>query len=132
MSKQLNCAIVGDAKYEVKQLPDQWVKSCEHSCDALHLCIANSVVPRSYDTWANLLGMSKGQFCAILNSKSSDRKRNLEIDLIAGLETLAGNTAITQYLKLRREGKLFCQQTQDRKIAELEAQIAELRAQKAG
>lgn len=121
MDKQLELPVLGDCSYSVRELPKDEVAMCSTIFEAYRLCMRRSIVWRSQETWAELLGMTKGAFNQVLNGGSSDRKRHMPDSVRRNLQKLAGNKAINQWEDLELSGELHCQ----RSIEEQEAQIKE-------
>lgn len=129
MNKQMELAVLADCSFEIKDLPYKDVARCSTIHEAFHLCKTNSIVWRSEDTWAELLGVSKGYFNQVLNGGSPNKPRHMGWDIRSGLQKLAGNRAIVQWEDLELKGQLFCQLNTKTREQELLEELAELRQQ---
>ena len=129
MSKQVQTEmqLMGQIDLEIRDLPAEQVAHCSHWAQAIRLCMDRSRVRRTQDSWAELLGMTRGALNTILNSdtaaKREGRERYLSIDLATDIQVLAGNRAIEQYMSMRRQGLLNCQRPVMGEIELLEEQL---------
>ena len=130
MNQQYEMPVLGDCSYELKALPYQDVARCSTFEEAVHLCIRRSIVWRTQDTWAELLGVSKSYFNQVINGGSPDKPRHMGHPLRSKLQRLAGNTAITQWEDLELKGQLICQINANSREAQLRAELAEIERMK--
>lgn len=134
MSKeQRNLPLLGSASPAQRDVDPIAVAHCAHWSAAFRLCLQQSVVWRSQRNWADLLGMSVGSLNTLLNAdhhaKTGTRVRHLDMDMIAEIEDMAGNNAISQYLQMRKARQLYCQRKEisaAQELAELKAKVAML------
>lgn len=131
MSKQMELAVLADCSYELKELKEQDVAKCSNKVQAYRMCVNNSVVVRTHQTWSELLGISRSYFTQMLNADTSDKPRYMPPEIEQKLMKLAGNSAPIQWQQLELEGRLHCQVTKEQREQELLAELAELRAQQA-
>jgi len=109
------------------------VASCNDFIDSVNLCMNQSIVKRTRETWAELLGMSQGTLSLILNKGGSEkRRRNFPPELINVVQRLSGNTAINQWLDMELKGELNSQQSSESRKEKLLAELAEIEKQQAG
>ncbi len=130
--QQTEITIIGEVP-QVVDLPVQNVALCGHFAAAICLCITQARVKRHDSEWAELLGMPKSSFSAIINydpnktnpDGTKPRKRNLDGNQINVLQRAAGNRAISQWLGLDLAGQCNHQTTATLK-ADLIARLAEM------
>lgn len=119
--------VLADCTYQLKDLPREHVARCSCIEEAYRMCLNKSIVYRTHQTWAELLGISRGAFTAILNADRSDRPRYMPHPIKSQLTRLAGNRAIYQWEEMELKGELYSQKTAQQEMAELEARLAELK-----
>lgn len=108
------------------EVDDRLVAQCDTEQAAYRLCITCSKVHRSQESIAELMGMSKGAFNAILNSDYAERKRYMGRTQQILLEQICQNTVVSQWDRLYRKGLLNCQRSKEDRAAELRAELARL------
>ncbi len=130
--QQTEITIIGEVP-QVVDLPVQNVALCGHFAAAICLCTTQARVKRHDSEWAELLGMPKSSFSAIINydpgktnpDGTKPRKRNLDGNQINVLQRAAGNRAISQWLDMELQGQLYHQSAQNR-INELRKELERL------
>ena len=134
--QQRTMPLLGAVDAQLQDVDPVAVAGCSHWAQALRLCLRQARVKRSQRNWADLLGMSVGTLNTLLNSdhhaKTGSRVRHLDMDMIADIEDLAGNNAISQYLVMRKARQLYCQRKEvspEQELAELKAKVAMLEKQ---
>lgn len=126
MSKQMELPVLGDCSYPIKELREQDVAKCSNKVQAYRMCINNSIVFRTHQTWSELLGVSRSYFTQMMNADTSDKPRYMPPEVEQKLMKLAGNKAPIQWQDLELEGRLHCQITKDQRKEQLLAELAEL------
>jgi len=83
----------------VKDLPDELVAACPTLRSAIRLAMSQSIIKRDDATWANLLGVTPGNFSNLINGdvNRSKRPRNIPDNWFTDIPLLAGNNAIAQW-----------------------------------
>ena len=135
---QRTMPLMGAIDTDTRDVDPVAIAGCSHWSQALRLCLQQSRVKRDQRSWADLLGMSVGTLNTLMNAdhhaKRGARVRHLDMDLVAEIEALAGNNAISQYQVMRKARQLYCQRGQvspEQEMAELRARLAQLEAQSA-
>lgn len=132
MSEQQQFPFFGVMPSTIVDLDPIVVAGCRHWAQALRLCIDKARVRRTDRQWARALNISPGTWNTLKNAdhheKEGRRTRHLNPDLIAPIQALAQNRAISQYLDMRAHGQLFCQRTlsPEEELERLKARVAEL------
>ena len=102
------------------ELPEHLVALCSRQHEAVSLCVANSRIKRSHADWGYLIGKTRGEFTALLNGGSSDRRRTFNDEQILSIQREAGNMAVSQWWMLAAKGQLINQ----RAAAFINSQVA--------
>lgn len=126
MNKQMELPVLGDCSYPIKDLREQDIAKCSNKVQAYRMCVNNSIVARTHQTWAELLGVSRSYFTQFLNADTSDKPRYMPPDVEIKLMQLAGNRAPIQWQVMALEGRLHCQMSKEQKRAELLAELEAL------
>ncbi len=127
---QSEMPLIGSVSGGMKRLPDDLVAKCKTLQEAIRLSINQSPVYRTYEDWAELLGLAdRADFCRIINSDQSKRVRNMDYQKTRRLMQLCGNTAIEQWCDLADKGMLDCQRYDDEEKRLME-ELERVRARK--
>lgn len=126
MNKQMELAVLADCSYAMKDLKEQDVAKCSNKVQAYRMCVNQSIVARTHQTWSELLDISRSYFTQMLNADTSDKPRFMPPEVEIKLMQLAGNRAPIQWQNLALEGRLHCQMSKDQKRAELLAELEAL------
>jgi hypothetical protein len=121
MNNSLNLSF-GVTNGEVLTVDESHLKACKSFKDALRLCMKLSRVKRTQADLALQAGINVCQFSKILHADF-----HLPGDSIAAIERLCGNTSMTQWLALQN-GAVIHIKTDAEKLAECQAELAQLRA----
>lgn len=109
--KQFELAVLSEIKQQRKPISEREIALCSNHSEILHLCIKNAPSSISDKRLAERLGIDRGQFNRVLNGSYSASPRWLSLDKISDIEILCQNSAISQWLTLRAEGKLLSSAT---------------------
>lgn len=130
MTRQYEIPVLADCSYAIRELPYQEVANQSTFEEAVYLCMRRSIVFRTQDTWAELLGVSKSYFNQVIHGGTEKQPRHMGWKLESKLQRLAGNKAITQWRDLELSGQLRCQLHADQREAELKAELDEIQRAK--
>ena len=124
--------LMGAINTEIGLLDESHVAMCATEQAAMRLCILGARVYQTQSQIADALSMTKGNLNTILNSDQNDRPRYLPRTKQIQLQRLCGNRAIDQWADLYEKGRLTCQITKERQIADLEIMIGQLKGSDQG
>ena len=127
---QREMALLAEATKELREVEDRLIALCPSEQAAFRLCISQSRVYRSQDVLAEDLGMTKGALNAILNSDQGKRQRYMPRIKQTRLQELCQNKVIDRWADLESSGLLNCQRTAAQELADAEALVARLRAER--
>lgn len=123
---------------EPELLPMHLVASCNSTAEALLLAVRMAKVKRTDSALAGRLGYSRSHWSEILKGKAVDSEGNpkkpkfFDMDKADDFARLVGNYGLQQWIALRIGKQLVRrQETQEERMARLEAENAELRAKAA-
>ncbi|MBN49959.1 MAG: hypothetical protein CMN85_10490 [Spongiibacteraceae bacterium] len=130
---QKEMPLIAEISTEIVDLPYKDVVRCSHWAQAMRLCMKYSRTSRDDESWAHILGMTRGAFNTLVNQDKRltstgepRRKRNLDIDLLADFQNACGNRGMQQYLELRAKGLLDCQRSIEARKAELLRELRDI------
>lgn len=104
---QLELAILNRISTKRKPISERQIALCKNHSEILHLCIKYAPSSITDRRLAKRLGIDCGQFNRVLNGSYSLSPRWLSLDKISDIEIICQNSAISQWLTLRAEGKLI-------------------------
>lgn len=111
-------------------LPESEISLCRTFRDALGLCIQRARVRRTQNDLAGFAGIHPTQFSKILHG-AKGQTWSLDPERIEALEQACGNRAMTQWLAARAGLRVVQETPEQRRIRELEEQIATMKREAA-
>lgn len=125
---QRNMPLLGEMPTEFRRLPDTKVALCSHWGEALWMTLDSDRAQRTRQDLALAAGIEPSTLSRYLHSKNSDRARKMSLDEAVDIEIATGTTVLEDYMRLRRNGLLNCQQSKRSRVEELERELAMLKA----
>lgn len=109
----MSLALLGDCKRTIKHVDPIQVSKCEEVADALKLAFDHSTIDFTQVELGKNLGLKNGNsFKAWLKPKrKTDRPRHFDVNLADDFEDLVGNDVLSQWLTMKMERRLRCQQS---------------------
>lgn len=123
---QKSLPLIGCINNEVREMPYEEIAQLSTEQAAFRYCIRYARVHRTQANIADLLGVSTGDLNCMLNADQNNRPKYMSRTRQIELQRICGNTAIDQWADLYTKGLLVCQKSVDQRLAELEAERAQL------
>lgn len=123
---QKSLPLIGCINNEVREMPYEEIAQLSTEQAAFRYCIRYARVHRTQANIADLLGVSTGDLNCMLNADQNNRPKYMSRTRQIKLQKICGNKAIDQWAELFEKGLLVCQKSVDQRLAELEAERAQL------
>lgn len=127
---QMNIPLMAELPSLKRSIDNDIIAKLKTEQDAYRVCIRFARQYLDEDTISKFLGIDRrGEFNKIKNSDRNGLNRTLSRVRQIKLQTLCGNKAIDQWAYMYENNLLDCQRKKVDQIAELEQQLAILKAQ---
>ena len=120
---------------ELRLVPEHLLKGCKTIRQAYGVCISQSIRPLLQSQIAHACGKSENQFSTALKEPHKQGREYpyaFDAEWVRIIQIMAGNMAIYQWQAMTEGYRLAKESDEDRQERELEKQLLELRARKAG
>jgi hypothetical protein len=129
---QKSLPLIGCINNEMREMPYEEIAHLPTEQAAFRYCIRYARVHRTQEVIAQLISadepkpLLKGELNCMLNADNNDRPKYMSRARQIKLQKICGNKAIDQWAELFDKGLLVCQKSVEQRLAELEAERAQL------